>query len=304
MNTDKGVSHYAKLFAAGGTCASLSHAATVPIDVVKTKMQVTPGVYKGLGDGVKKIYASAGMKGLLQGFMPTMYGYASQGALKYGMYEFIKDSMNAKDPNYVPGSKPSISQMVFAGALAECLGSSTLVPFEAARIRMVSDPAFGTGTFNVLSKLIGQQGLGGMFIGLPPILAKQVPYTVTQFMVYESLSAAVYGELRNRNINNIGTAGGTGITLGCGVVAGVTASVISQPGDTVLTYVNKAPGTSVPGAIAKLGLRGLFNGGATRCIHVTSYVVVQFLIYDSIKRAVGIPVMGQAPAATKPEKKE
>lgn len=66
-----------------------------------------------------------------QGFMPTMYGYASQGslsatcelacssltgrcpaltlvsglpgALKYGMYEFIKDSMNAKDPNYVPG---------------------------------------------------------------------------------------------------------------------------------------------------------------------------------------------------------
>jgi solute carrier family 25 phosphate transporter 3 len=137
MQNQKDLSHYMKLFAAGGTCASFSHAITVPIDVVKTKMQVTPGLYSSLYDGMGKIYAKSGVMGLLQGFMPTMYGYAFQGALKYGFYEFIKDQMNAKNPDYVPGTKPSISKMVTAAAIAECCGSSTLVPFEAARIRMV-----------------------------------------------------------------------------------------------------------------------------------------------------------------------
>eukprot|EP00286_Rhodomonas_abbreviata_P008422 CAMPEP_0181323066 /NCGR_PEP_ID=MMETSP1101-20121128/19577_1 /TAXON_ID=46948 /ORGANISM="Rhodomonas abbreviata, Strain Caron Lab Isolate" /LENGTH=302 /DNA_ID=CAMNT_0023431049 /DNA_START=47 /DNA_END=955 /DNA_ORIENTATION=- len=283
---------YKKLFAAGGICCSFSHAVTVPIDVVKTRMQVTPGEFTGLLDGVKKIYGQRGFAGLMQGFMPTMYGFGCQGALKYGMYEFFKDRMNAKNPNYRPGMKPTIPQTIMAASMAETLGSTALVPFEAARIRMVSDPNFAKGTLGVLSKLVASQGMSSIFVGLPPILAKQIPYTVTQFLVYETTSAKVYAELNKRGITNVDHTGGTAITLGCAIVAGVTASVVSQPGDTVLTYVNKAPGVSVLQAIARLGPLGLFTGGATRCVHVTSYVVMQFLIYDSIKRLCGIPVAG------------
>ena len=48
----------------------------------------------------------------------------------------------------------------------------------------------------------------------------------------------------------------------------------------------------VVGALKQLGARGLYLGAGARCVHVTSYIVAQFLIYDSIKRLCGIPVAG------------
>ena len=48
----------------------------------------------------------------------------------------------------------------------------------------------------------------------------------------------------------------------------------------------------------KMGPAGLFIGGSARMVHVSSYVVAQFLIYDSIKRLCGIPVAGVCPPAS------
>jgi len=47
-------------------------------------MQVTPGVYTGINDGISKIYAAEGLKGCMQGATPTFIGFLMQGALKYG----------------------------------------------------------------------------------------------------------------------------------------------------------------------------------------------------------------------------
>lgn len=79
----------------------------------------------------------------------------------------------------------------------------------------------------------------------------------------------------------------------------VGGSPVSQPGDTVLSVMNKQAGINVVGAIKQLGPTGLFLGASARCVHVTSYIVAQFLIYDSIKRLCGIPVAGEQPQATK-----
>ena len=62
----------------------------------------------------------------------------------------------------------------------------------------------------------------------------------------------------------------------------------------MLSVMSKAPGLSVAKAIKQLGPLGLFRGGSARMVHVSSYVIAQFLIYDSIKRFCGIPVAGQS----------
>ena len=44
--------------------------------------------------------------------------------------------------------------------------------------------------------------------------------------------------------------------------------------------------------IDELGLKGLFKGTKARLLHVSFYVVVQFLVYDFVKQSVGLPVTG------------
>mmetsp|Transcript_21271 Transcript_21271/g.49307 ORF Transcript_21271/g.49307 Transcript_21271/m.49307 type:complete len:409 (-) Transcript_21271:272-1498(-) len=302
---------YPKLFAAGGLCAAVTHWVTVPIDVVKTRTQVNPGEFSGVASGISSIYKSEGFGGVMRGATSTTIGFLLQGSLKYGFYEFFKDTLSQRsqaarakaDPK---GKKPQakglpVPQMMFAASCAEVLGTTALLPFEATRIRMVADPAFGKGMVNVMKKVVNTEGVKGLYTGLLPIMCKQIPFTITQFLMFETVATAAYGELSKRGYDTSKLK--TGITLFSGVIAGTTASLVSQPGDTVLSVMNKSPGLSVGGAIRQLGPLGLFRGGSQRMIHVSSYVIAQFLIYDSIKRACGIPVAGSQ-AATKTKAKK
>jgi len=294
---------YPKLFAAGGLCASITHLVTVPLDVVKTRMQVTPGVFTGINDGISKIYAAEGFKGCMQGATPTFIGFMMQGALKYGFYEYFKDSLAARLPadKRPEGGKLPIPAMIVAASAAEILGTTCLLPFESIRIRMVSDPNFAKGLVGYGTKILTEEGVKGLWGGLVPIMCKQIPFTITQFLMYEFAAKAVYKNLANSGISgeDANAKFGTLITLGCGLVSGTAAALVSQPGDTVLSVMNKQKGTSVLAALKQLGPGGLYLGAGARCVHVTSYIVAQFLIYDSIKRLCGIPVAGAQAAATK-----
>lgn len=64
------------------------------------------------------------------------------------------------------------------------------------------------------------------------------------------------------------------ISLLAGLMAGSMASVISQPGDTILSKINQEEGedhgaiAQILSVISKLGFSGLFLGVGTRLIQV------------------------------------
>eukprot|EP00285_Hemiselmis_virescens_P014098 CAMPEP_0173377580 /NCGR_PEP_ID=MMETSP1356-20130122/826_1 /TAXON_ID=77927 ORGANISM="Hemiselmis virescens, Strain PCC157" /NCGR_SAMPLE_ID=MMETSP1356 /ASSEMBLY_ACC=CAM_ASM_000847 /LENGTH=411 /DNA_ID=CAMNT_0014330377 /DNA_START=68 /DNA_END=1303 /DNA_ORIENTATION=- len=303
---------YPKLFAAGGICASFTHWVTVPIDVVKTRTQVNPGEFTGVSSGIQSIFKNEGWKGIMRGATPTTIGFLLQGSLKYGFYEFFKDSLSersrlkaAKEDPIWGSKKPkglAVPEMIFAASCAEVLGTTALLPFEATRIRMVADPSYGKGMVEVMKKVVGAEGIKGLYNGVLPIMCKQIPFTITQFLMFETVATALYSDLSHRGVDT--DKWKTGITLVSGVIAGTSASLLSQPGDTVLSMMNKSPGLSVAKCVKQLGPAGLFRGGGARMIHVSSYVIAQFLIYDSIKRACGIPVAGSQAIKKKEQDKD
>lgn len=66
-------------------CLQVTHGALTPVDVVKTRMQLSPEVYnKGMLDACKQVVRTEGAGALLTGFGPTFAGYFLQGALKFG----------------------------------------------------------------------------------------------------------------------------------------------------------------------------------------------------------------------------
>ncbi len=111
---------------------------------------------------------------LLQGLGPTAAGYAIQGGLKYGLYEAFKASLSAKLALTAAQALP-LAPLLAAAACAELIASTALCPYEAARIRLVSDPSFASGLGAALSRLVRESGLAGVFGCAPAAAAAAAP---------------------------------------------------------------------------------------------------------------------------------
>jgi solute carrier family 25 phosphate transporter 3 len=103
----------------------------------------------------------------------------------------------------------------------------------------VSDPEFCDGLADGFSKMLKAEGVGGFYAGFLPILAKQIPYTCAKFVVQGNVADSMYAQMGKTPAE---LSGGTNlsISLASGVVAGVSAAIISHPADTLLSKVNKA----------------------------------------------------------------
>ena len=84
-----------------------------------------------------------GAPALLTGLAPTVVGYGSEGALKFGAYEALKPAAASALLALGLGVEQSASLGPIASAVvAGGLASLVLAPAEATRIRMVSDPSY------------------------------------------------------------------------------------------------------------------------------------------------------------------
>lgn len=71
------MSYYSKCMVGGILSCGLTHALMCPIDIVKCRKQVNPGLYKSIPDGFKTIYRTQGARGLTVGWAPTLIGYSA-----------------------------------------------------------------------------------------------------------------------------------------------------------------------------------------------------------------------------------
>lgn len=80
------------------------------------------------------------------------------------------------------------------------------------------------------------------------------------------------------------------------MVAGVAAAIVSHPADTVLSVVNKQAVSEPAGQAIRRVMRELTAGGklweglGPRCVMIGLLTAGQFLVFDSMKMAWGLPV--------------
>ena len=116
----------------------------------------------------------------------------------------------------------------------------------------------------------------------------RVPYTMAKFVVYEKAAEAVFRMYPKDQMSN---GMQTVTNLGCGLLSGFAAAIVSQPADTMLSKINKTkglPGESTVSRLVKiageLGLRGSYTGIGARLFMVGTLTAGQFAIYGDIKK--------------------
>ncbi|KIV85407.1 hypothetical protein PV11_01104 [Exophiala sideris] len=289
--------YYAACTFGGLLACGLTHTAVTPLDLVKCRRQVDPKLYKGNFEAWRKIGSAEGVRGIFTGWGPTLVGYSVQGAGKYGFYEYFKHlySQLAGEEN---ASRYKTVLFLAASASAEFIADVGLCPFEAVKVRMQTTiPPTFTGTMQGISSITSKEGVGGLYKGLYPLWARQIPYTMMKFASFETIVAAIYNYLPGQK-SDYNKGAQTVVAFTGGYMAGILCAIVSHPADVMVSKLNadRAPGESVGGAISriysKIGFGGLWNGLAVRIVMIGTLTGLQWMIYDSFKLFMGLPTTG------------
>ena len=277
-----------RYFIAGGVAAAFSHGISVPFDVVKTRIQLDPSLGNiGYRSHFQRILQQEGISAFSKGMGQTLIGYGIHGSLKYGVYHELKPIVNDFLLQTMHISNQRLVVFILAAAMAELLGTLLLTPFESMRIRAVGQSDEEKGAHE-----------SGAFRGLPALIARQVPYTVTQLTTLDVLTSFIYSMLEEKHIYATTLSSELSIGFIVALVAAALSTIVSHPGDTVMAVTsglsNEDHSRKIDAIVRQIymeeGLKGFFKGFQARLVHVSVIVVSQFLAYDSIEEFFGIPI--------------
>jgi solute carrier family 25 phosphate transporter 3 len=301
---------YFALCGLGGILScGLTHTAVTPIDLVKCNTQANPKEFPNSMVGFRKIYSGqavsygfdSGLRGLIKGWGPTLWGYSVQGLCKFGFYEYFKNyfSKFTDDPH-------KYRDLIYlcASASAEFIADIGLCPFEAVKVRVQTNPAYARGITDGMVKFVSNEGFANLYAGIGPLWARQIPYTIIKFMAFERIAEAIYKTLPKPK-SEMNTLEQMGVVFTAGYIAGLFCGAVSHPADTIVSKINKLKmegsliqkvkliysGTdTLPG----IGFRGLWKGFGPRVFMVGTLTGLQWFIYGAFKSAVGLPTPGVA----------
>ena len=94
------------------------------------------------------------------------------------------------------------------------------------------------GTLDALHSVLRAEGMRGLTAGLLPTLLRDVPFSGLYLMFYERLKRAVLSS--GSSAPQVVFISGGWVHFGCGLVAGVLASLVTQPADVVKTRLQLA----------------------------------------------------------------
>jgi hypothetical protein len=129
-------------------------------------------------------------------------------------------------------------------------------------------------------------GWKNLYAGFSSLVLRQVMFGSIKFLAFERACETIFSVWPN--LGDL-TWTSLAVSLVAGGISGTISSVVSQPADSVLTYVaknSKADGGNLnlleatQAMVAEDGIGSLFRGIGSRCVWAGSIIAGQFLLYD------------------------
>eukprot|EP00804_Cyclotella_cryptica_P012664 CCRYP_020193-RA/>CCRYP_020193-RA protein AED:0.03 eAED:0.03 QI:1528/0.5/0.33/1/1/1/3/0/533 len=269
-----------RFMASGAVCSSFAHLILTPIDVVKTKVQTKPDTYSGgIVDTFKKVLNEEGARTFFDGYYSSLIvaSIMAQSSLTEAGATSIVTSLEI----------PLIASSAATSGFLCCF---LLAPFDAIRIRTVSQPDFADNIFGVVSRMIKEEGFISLFSSVTAWILKEVPYNVVKFLVFDTFTEWAYFNFPAAKEDiRLSLA----VSLVGGTFGGIAASIVSNPADCIVSEMKKAKSDMSPWEAANVlrqrgGLKAFSSGLTLRMMFYSLLVSLQFLLYDAVRISLGV----------------
>jgi len=172
---------------AAGVAACTAVSFIHPIDVVKTRLQVSGDAggrnYNKLGvtGSVRVILKDEGVTAFWKGISAAWLREASYTSLRLGLYDPIKKVMGVKSD--------SLFVLKFAaGSLAGALGSMVGNPFDVLKTRLMTSESGSANMSFVAKELYAKQGMAGFYRGLQANVLRAMVLNGTKMGCYDAIT--------------------------------------------------------------------------------------------------------------------
>lgn len=278
-----------KSVGAAGSSAVITVTGIHPIDVVKTRLQVSGGDgsrnYKALGIGgtVKVIATEEGIAAFWNGIGPAWMREASYTSLRLGLYGPIKTAMGVTNDSH-------FFFKFSAGSLAGALGSVVGNPFDVLKTRMMAaEKGAQIGLGEAASNLYKQQGIAGFYRGIDA--------NVMRAMVLNGTKMACYDQIKLMIVKSGMVPAGIPTQFMSAFGAGFFMATTVAPFDMVRTrLMNQPPDAKLYNGfadclmkiVAREGPQGLYAGFIPIWSRFAPTTCLQLVIFEQLKPIFGV----------------
>jgi hypothetical protein len=260
-----------------------------PIDVVKTRLQVSGGEgtrnYKALGisGSVKVIAAEEGISAFWKGIGAAWLREASYTSLRLGLYGPIKKVMGIKNDSH-------FIMKFSAGSLAGALGSIVGNPFDVLKTRLMAaegkiQPSLGQAS----AELYKQQGIGGFYRGLEANVMRAMVLNGTKMACYDQIQQMITasGMVPKGLVTQFAAAFGAGFFMATTVAPFdmIRTRLMNQPPDA---KIYSGFFDCLSKIIAKDGPAGLYSGFIPIWARFAPTTCLQLVIFEQLKPIFGV----------------
>ncbi|PRP87409.1 Solute carrier family 25 member 40 [Planoprotostelium fungivorum] len=276
-----------KIMAAGiGSC--ISAIVVCPFDVVKARLQAQTSSsslqMNGMIDAFSKITKHEGPVTLWRGLPPTLLMSVPAGAIYFTSYELLKKRLQQNQSNNY-----MIVAMV-AGFGARAVTATITSPLEMLRTNLQATSPQNLkneGVYQLCRRIVRQNGIRGLWAGLPPTLLRDAPFSAIYWSTFEYSRRQLKDKIETQFFIDFlsGALGGTS--------SGMIAAGITNPIDLIKTRRQMHLGEGVGRPMGSMqimekiwkeeGYKGLTRGMLPRVVKVAPACAIMISCYESCK---------------------
>lgn len=235
---------------AGSAAGTAVDTLLFPLDTIKTRLQSQAGFMR-----------SGGFRGLYSGLLSILLGSAPSAAAFFMAYETTKELLG---PDQLSHSAYQTASHMAAASLGDLTSCLIRVPVEIVKQRTQTLSA--SSSYSTFKSTYQSEGLQGFYRGYFSMIAREIPFSVIQFPLWEFL--------KHKSFERSGQPATAAQSALCAAMAGGVAAALTTPLDVVKTRIMLAQkGTEeargnvisvIQCLLREKGVAGLFVGFVPR----------------------------------------